>query len=84
MEMCQVAEEKIIYKDQERAWEALPLVAWTVHKYIYFWVCLGYFFSDLFWFAQFPKHQSSLSPEAVTLYSSPQMINQNLETEMTS
>lgn len=84
MEMCQVAQEKIVYKDQEETGEASALVGWTVHKCICFWVTLGYFFPDLFWFTQFPKHQSSVSPKAFTLYASPQTINQNLATEMTS
>ena len=67
MEICQVAQEKIVYKDQEETREASALVAWTVHKCICFWVTLGYFFPDLFWFTQFPKHQSSMSPKAFTL-----------------
>lgn len=49
MEMCQVAQEKIVYKRLGGDWEASALVAWTVHKCICFWVTLGYFVPDLFY-----------------------------------
>lgn len=50
VEMCQVAQGKIIYKDQEGTLDALDLVAWFIHKWVCFWVTLGYFPANLFQF----------------------------------